>query len=255
MDGPAEPRSATGLEPPVQICLLVRATLLTDAVHAALGRSRDVVVTDSLTLERCDREVKRLLSVPFDVLLVDGSGRESVVQLIRRIRDLLNEAKIVLFGVGPEEENVLRSIEAGAAGYVSIEGSCADLVHTILAVRNGKTPCSPRLAALVGARIHELAHQLHKQPAWQLPALTERERETLRLLAQGLSNKEIAKLMRIGTATVKAHLRHLFAKLGVSTRREAVQAACQTKVLSDGCRWLRSNGRDLLGVERSGDSP
>jgi DNA-binding NarL/FixJ family response regulator len=102
---------------------------------------------------------------------------------------------------------------------VSCAATADDLIQTVLGVAQGELRCSPRAAAMVFGR---LAAGTAQPGVPRASVLTSREREVAVLLHQGLSNKEIGKQLHIGVATVKNHLHHIFDKLDVGTRGEAV---------------------------------
>lgn len=117
--------------------------------------------------------------------------------------------------------DILRAIEAGATGYLLKDAQSEELVAAIRAVAQGKAVLAPNVAT-------RLVRQVSK-PAQK--ALSARELEVLALVAQGASNKEIARTLHLSEATVKSHLLHLFGKLEVSDRTAAVTVALERKLL------------------------
>jgi DNA-binding NarL/FixJ family response regulator len=129
------------------------------------------------------------------------------------------DTRVVALGLPETDEAVLAYAEAGIAGYVSRDGSVHDLVAAIESAVKGELRCSPRLAGTILRRL-----------AWRAAAggdispqgaLTNRETEIVRLIDQGLSNKEIAVRLGIEVATVKNHVHNLLDKLRVHRRSEA----------------------------------
>jgi DNA-binding NarL/FixJ family response regulator len=116
------------------------------------------------------------------------------------------------------EESVLAFAEAGIAGYVPREGSVQDLVDAVERAVRGELQCSPQLA---GAIIRRLAWRAAAGSDFPRGPLTARETEIVRLIDQGLSNKEIAVRLGIEVATVKNHVHNLLEKLRVRRRAEA----------------------------------
>jgi DNA-binding NarL/FixJ family response regulator len=138
---------------------------------------------------------------------------------IRSITTALPEAKVVSLGVAEDDGAVLACAEAGAVGYVPREGSLNDLLAVIESVARGEAVCSPRIAAALLRRVASLA--AHRS-ANQIPAnLTSREREIVRLIDAGLSNKDIARRLCIEVATVKNHVHNVLEKLHLHRRGEA----------------------------------
>src|SRR2546421_13075479 len=120
---------------------------------------------------------------------------------------------------GEDHGDVLASAEAGAIAYVPREASLEDLVAVIECAVRGEAVCSPRVAGALLRRIAVLATDGRSD---RVPArLTKREREIMGLIDEGLSNKEIAKRLRIEVATVKNHVHNILEKLQVHRRGEA----------------------------------
>ncbi|MEW1842249.1 response regulator transcription factor [Nonomuraea angiospora] len=121
--------------------------------------------------------------------------------------------RVIVLTTYEDDGEILRAVSAGAAGYLLKDVSRADLASAVRAAAGGRTVLSPSVAARLAGR----------RPA--VPVLSEREREVLELVAQGLTNGEIGRRLFIGEATVKTYLLRVFGKLGVSDRTSAVLAA------------------------------
>lgn len=134
------------------------------------------------------------------------------VEVVRRIRERDPQAKVIVLTTYDTDDDISRALKAGAKAYVLKDISADDLIACIHDVLNGKTYLAPAAAA-------KLAEGLTRVQ------LTPRELSTLRLMADGKSNKEIANTLGISERTVKTHLGHLFEKLGVTSRTEAVKVA------------------------------
>ncbi len=133
------------------------------------------------------------------------------------------DAKVVALAMPEVEPRLVALAEAGISGYVSREGSIEDLIAVIESVFRGEMLCSPRMAATLLRRVTALAAE--RQPARARARLTERQSEIVALIAEGLTNKEIAKRLCIELPTVKNHLHTIFARLDVSRRSEAAARA------------------------------
>jgi DNA-binding NarL/FixJ family response regulator len=141
----------------------------------------------------------------------------------RTIRSELPETEILALTSVLEGASVVEAIRAGAIGYLLKDSQAATLRAAIKAAAAGQVHISPRASAsLLGAV------RLPERPE----PLTPREMDVLRLLAQGLSNKEIARTLHLVEETVKDHVRHILAKLGVKSRTQAVLAAIRLGMVS-----------------------
>jgi len=126
------------------------------------------------------------------------------------------QARVVVLTTYESDADILRAVEAGAAGYLLKDAGRVDLVTAIRAAARGETVLAPSVATRLVNRM--------RRPA-SADALSPRELEVLRLVAKGLSNGEIGRELHISEATVKTHLLRTFAKLGVSDRTAAVTTA------------------------------
>src|SRR5262249_10913963 len=129
------------------------------------------------------------------------------------------QVRVIGFGVEEIEGEILACAEAGLAGYVPCDASLDDLVVRVESVLRGELLCTPRMAATLFHRLETQAGNGRGEP--QAVALTAREREVLRLIDGGLSNKEIAVRLRIEVSTVKNHVHKVLEKLNVTSRAQA----------------------------------
>ena len=134
------------------------------------------------------------------------------VEAVRRIRERDPHAKVIVLTTYDTDEDITRALKAGAKAYILKDIAADALIACIHDVLNGKTYLAPAAAAKLAERVTKVQ-------------LTPRELATLRSMAQGRSNKEVASELGISERTVKTHLGHLFEKLGVTSRTEAVRVA------------------------------
>ena len=152
-----------------------------------------------------------------DVLLVDVSSLDAL-PLLEELVDAVVSPQVVALGAPETESAVITCIEAGVSAFVSTEGSLSDLLATLASVESGESVLSPRIATTLIRRVRALADAPMSQEGEQL---TPREREILRLIERGLSNKEIGRDLSIEVSTVKNHVHHILGKLEVGRRDEA----------------------------------
>jgi DNA-binding NarL/FixJ family response regulator len=157
-----------------------------------------------------------------DVVLLDSDSPDSA-DAVTAVVAVVPGAKVVALAMPEVEPRLVALAEAGISGYVSRDGSIDDLVAVIESVSRGEMLCSPRMAATLLRRVTVLAAE--RQPARSRGQLTERQAEIVALIAEGLTNKEIARRLCIELPTVKNHLHAIFARLDVSRRAEAAARA------------------------------
>lgn len=134
------------------------------------------------------------------------------VEATRQITSAYPTSKVVILTAFSERDRILGALDAGAAGYLLKDSESEDLVRGIEAAARGEAPLAPKAAQVV------LTARAQKAPAADL---TDREREVLSLLVQGMPNKQIARQLDISEKTVKAHLSSVFRRIGVTDRTQA----------------------------------
>jgi two-component system NarL family response regulator len=134
------------------------------------------------------------------------------VEAVRRIREHDPQARVIVLTTYDTDDEISRALKAGAKAYVLKDISADDLLGCIRNVLAGKTYIAPAAAAKLAEGVTRVQ-------------LTPREMAALKLMADGKANKEIATALDISERTVKTHLGHLFEKLGVTSRTEAIKVA------------------------------
>ncbi len=157
-----------------------------------------------------------------DLGLPDGRGED----ILRLLAEQRPRAELLVFTVFGDESRLLTALQMGATGYVLKGCSGEELVEAIEQIQEGGAPISPLLARMLLKKFRGPLGQYH--PAGEVgdvPTLSDRETDVLKLVAQGYVNKEIAQRLSIGTATVNTHIKNLYRKLSARTRVQAVRAA------------------------------
>ena len=170
---------------------------------------------------------------PPDVILVDiNLPEQGAVTLIRFVREHVDRAMVVLLAYPDSEENLFECLTAGVHGCVPGESSLHDLQVAIEKVSQGETVCSPEVVFSMFSRLAQTARASHWRDRIESVDLTPRELEIVHLIADRLSNKEIARKLSLSLHTVKNHVHNIIEKLQVEDRFEAVEYARQR-------RWLK----------------
>jgi len=160
-----------------------------------------------------------------DVVLLDlGLPDMDGIQVTRKVRGAHPSVEVLIYTIFDEEERVLQAVRAGASGYL-LKGTPADrVVEAVQEVHQGGSVIQPRLARRL------LRHfQTVQDP--DAPRLTPRETEILQVIAKGLSNRDAGDTLGVSRATVRTHLEHIYAKLEVSNRTEAVTEAIRRGII------------------------
>src|SRR5438093_9761864 len=177
------------------------------------------------TAEEAVAEIPRLKP---DVVLMDiHLPGESGVACTARLKEELPTVQVIMLTVYRNQELIFQALQAGGCGYLLKRSSPTELLKAIAEVRTGGAPMTGEIARMV-------VEAFQRKPASVATTdeLTTRESEILALLSEGLSNKEIADRVDISYDTVRAHLRHIYEKLHVRGRTEAVRMYLKSSSLS-----------------------
>jgi len=176
-----------------------------------------------------------LQGAPTDVLLVDlGLPDGSGIDVIKAAVELWPSCSVVVSTNFGDETHVIRSIEAGASGYLLKDSSPAKIVDEIRSVASGGSPISPIIARQVLARFRQIgaggaSRSVKPEDPPQL--LSAREKEVLELITKGFTANEIARLMSLSPFTVRSFVRRIYSKLNVTSKAEAIYEARNQGIL------------------------
>jgi DNA-binding NarL/FixJ family response regulator len=161
------------------------------------------------------------------VVLMDlRMPRMDGIEATRRLRESHPEIRVVALTTYADDESVLGALRAGARGYLTKDSSAEDIRAAIIAVAAGDAALDPSIQQTVVAALSTGTPGVTRYTADELPdGLTPREAEVLALIADGLTNAQIAEHLVVSPATVKSHINHLFAKAGIRDRAQAVRYA------------------------------
>lgn len=187
--------------------------VMLDGLALLIGRQPDMEVVASAT--NVEQAVAEYLRVHPDITLMDLQlPGINGVEGIRQIRRVAPDARIVVLTMYQGDEDIYRSLEAGAATYVLKDALSDELVTVIRQVHEGNRP----VTATVEAQLESRRHQ---------PPLTPREIQVVRLIAEGLRNKEIAVALGISEQTAKVHVKNILSKLRVNDRSAVIAVAAR----------------------------
>ena len=165
-----------------------------------------------------------------DVILMDvRMPKRSGIEACVAIKDVAPTARIIMLTVSDEEADLYDAVKNGASGYLLKDSSIDEVAQAIRVVADGQSLISPSMAI----KLLDEFKQMSRTDRQQVPSprLTDRELEVLKLVAQGLNNREIAKRLFISENTVKNHVRNILEKLQLHSRMEAVMYAVRENLL------------------------
>ena len=145
------------------------------------------------------------------------------------MKDAAPAARIIMLTASDEEADLYEAVKNGASGYLLKDSSIDEVAQAVRVVADGQSLISPSMAIKLLDEFKQMSRA--DRTSVPTPRLTERELEVLRLVAQGLNNREIAKQLFISENTVKNHVRNILEKLQLHSRMEAVMYAVREKLL------------------------
>jgi two-component system, NarL family, nitrate/nitrite response regulator NarL len=203
----------------IRVLIVADIRLFREGLDEVLGREERLEVVAAVADPLAAIAVLEHEEVGIVLLGMTAGDRTHAMTAIGRAHP---QARVVALAVEESADDVVPLAEMGIAGYVPRDASLGDLVDTIECVSGGGMPCSPGVAAALARRLSVLSADA-RPPAGD-ERLTAREVQVLRLIGEGLSNKEIATRLCIEVPTVKNHVHNVLEKLHVNRRAEAVAA-------------------------------
>ncbi|UKA59074.1 response regulator [Arthrobacter sp. FW306-2-2C-D06B] len=199
---------------PISVLLVDDHLVVRSGLKALLGTQPDItVVAEAASGEEA---LAAAHQHPADVVMMDlamGQGMDGI-EAIKFLRQASKQQAVLVFTTYDSDADIVRAVDAGAMGYVLKDAAPEEIFAAVRGAAQGKSVMSAPVAS-------RLFQQLRNPDE----VLTPREAELLSLLIQGLSNRELGKRLFISEATVKTHLAHIYAKLGVETRAAAIAVA------------------------------
>ncbi|WP_159705306.1 response regulator transcription factor [Arthrobacter sp. 18067] len=198
----------------ISVVLVDDHTVVRSGLKALLGTQADIAVVGEAASGEEALEVAQQHAP--DVVLMDlamGAGMDGI-EAIKQLRQRRPKQAVIVFTTYDSDADIVRAVDAGAMGYLLKDAAPAEIFAAVRGAVEGKSVMSAPVAS-------RLFQQLRNPDE----ILTPREAELLSLLTEGLSNRDLGKRLFISEATVKTHLAHIYAKLGVETRAAAIATA------------------------------
>jgi len=164
--------------------------------------------------------------IVMDIAMPGLSGIEATTQIVKRNP----KAGVVMFSMHSDDTYLARALSAGAKGYLLKDGEDLDLTRAVEAAAQGKPFFSPAIANILVEDYMQQLQQRGLQDSYDL--LTDREKETLQLLAEGKSNKEIARILDLSLYTVETHRSNIMEKLDLHSAAEIILYAVKKKIIA-----------------------
>ena len=211
---------------PISIMIADDHSMVREGIKKLLELDGDIkVIAEANNGKQC---IELLDETQTDVLLLDiNMPNMNGLQVLQYIKESKKKVKVLILTIHNEIEYLIRAVEVGVDGYVLKDSDSQMLKRAIFSVYRGETFIQPELAPMLRTRLSEKNSTISNCE----DLLTKREIEVLKLLAEGLFNKEIAYMLSISEKTVKNHVSNIFKKINVSDRTQAAVYAIKNNLV------------------------
>jgi two-component system NarL family response regulator len=211
----------------IRLLLIEDNRLLRERISATLSKVPEFKVVAAL--DSGERLLEELSTHTPDVVLLEpATGTNDLVRLVESVTLQFPKTKIIILDLVPEQTDILGCVRAGATGFLLKNSTENDIVDAVRAVAGGTTALPPGLTAPLFGQILRDSMNGHESGSPRLSdsvVITKREREVILLIAEALTNKEIAERLHLSTTTIKSHVHIILEKLTLHTRIHIAQYA------------------------------
>ena len=201
----------------IKILLIEDNRLLRDGLTATINEQADMkVVAASGGNENI---VIKARDVSPRVILIDvGLRHQNGLHIVKSVSKEMPEMKVIGMGLIPMQLDIVEFVQAGASGFIMKDATVENFLTTIRSVARGKKVLPPTLTRSLFSHVIDRAFKERKVRPTDAMRMTKREREIIALIAEGLSNKDIASRLNIATSTIKSHVHNILEKLALRSR-------------------------------------
>ena len=201
----------------IRILLVEDNRILRDGITALLDKEKDFTVTGLSDGERDVVAMTRKVK-PHVVLLDLGLESKNSLEIVENLKKEFPGIKIIGMGLAPSQADIMEFVQAGADGFILKDATLEDVANTIRSVSAGRTVLPSSMTTSLFFQIAEHAILKGKRNLRGATRMTQREKEIIALISDGMSNKQIASNLNIATFTVKSHVHNILEKLELQSR-------------------------------------
>jgi DNA-binding NarL/FixJ family response regulator len=231
-DGPTNLNADTALSKRIRVLIIDDNRLVREALQTLLDAEADLKVVAAAA----DREtgLHDVQEFKPHIVIMDGAlDNGDSFEFVGLLRKTAPEVKVIVMDLLPAPEDVIEFVKAGANGFIMKDATVQDLVSAIRSVALGADVVPPALTGTLLSHIAQQAAAVRQVPGGaEAVRMTKREKEIMNLIAEGLSNKEIAQQLNIATYTVKSHVHNILEKLALHSRLQIAAYTHRAGVLS-----------------------
>jgi len=217
----------------IKILIVEDNRLLREGIAAMIKEQSDM--NSAYAIGSYESIAGKIRSLKPKVVLLDlGLSDKNSLHLVRSIRKDFPESKVIVMDLIPTQTDILEFIQAGVQGFILKDATIDDFLRTIRSVVGGAKVLPPHLAGSLFSQIVENAINNNKTSRLiESVRMTKRERQVIELIADGLTNKEIAQQLHLSTFTVKSHVHNILEKLALHTRVQIAKYSHDNKDLKE----------------------
>lgn len=209
----------------IRLLLVEDNRLLREGLTAMLNEQRDIDVVAAFGNGK-EAVLKGTQELKPQIILLDlGLKGQSSLRLVETVKREYPEVKIIVMDLIPVQADMIEFVKAGVSGFILKDATFADFAGTIRSVAAGASVLPPSVTGSLFSQIIEKGLRRGHAKLAESVRMTRREREVIELIAEGLSNKEIAERLNIATFTVKSHVHNILDKLALRTRLQVASYA------------------------------
>ena len=203
----------------IRLLLIEDNRLLRDGIFSILKTHKDIVIIAASGDGK--NSLSKIQQLKPNIVLLDlGLRSQNSLHVVEIVKKEFPQAKIIVMDLAPVQADILQYVKAGANGFILKDASLNDFLITIRTVSEGSTVLPPLLVDSLFSQIVDHAVREGKPRLKEAVMMTKREREVIKFLGDGMSNREIGQKIRISTYTVKSHIHNIMEKLALHTRLE-----------------------------------
>ena len=227
-----KPRNKPGQQqvsiPKIRILLIEDNRILRDGITAMINGHRDITV--AAVSNGRDHAVLKARSVKPDLVLMDfGLASQNSLNIVQSLKNDFPAIKIIGMGLVPTQMDIMEFVQAGADGFILKNAAVEEVIKTIRAVIGGEKLLPHLMTESLFSQVIEHALLKGKRNITSAIRMTQREKEIIALIVEGMSNKQIAETLNIATFTVKSHVHNILEKLALHSRLQIAMHARDEK--------------------------
>jgi len=217
----------------IKLMVIEDNRLLREGITAMLEEQSDLKVVAALGTS--ENIIQKINSLKPNIVLLDlGLRGQNSLQIVKSVKKSFSITKIIVMDLVPVHEEILEFVQAGVSGFILKDATVDDFLRTIRSVALGNKVLPPHLTGSLFSQIVEHAvNGAEKSKLIESVRMTKRERQVIELIADGLTNKEIANKLHLSTFTVKSHVHNILEKLALHTRVQIARYAHTTEGYTD----------------------